>query len=210
MPKKATQFKKPTLKQLPVETVQDPNLPVAHGTDTDNAELLTHVMQTFEIAKSVNTDDIDSLQNALLAYLQLCSQTNRRITNQGVYNALGVTRQTISLWATGQRHGNDPRYRKFAETIKGICAQYREDMLVSGMINPVVGIWHQKNYDGFRDYVPEEREASGVLAPATDPSEIAERYRHLLDTGSEERLEEERRKRDLKNELPTEDGDIND
>lgn len=158
--------------------------------------LVAHIMQTMEIAKQTDRENIDSLRLALQKYLALCARTNVNVTNTGLYGALGLSQETISQWATGKARASDPRYREFALLVRKLCAQYRELAASEGKISPVLTIWWQKNYDGFRDDPILEKANEGLAAPA-DPQEIAEKYKHLLTDDSGARMEAERAKREV-------------
>lgn len=158
--------------------------------------LVAHIMQTMEIAKQTDRENIDSLRLALQKYLALCARTNVNVTNTGLYGALGLSQETISQWASGKARASDPRYREFALLVRKLCAQYRELAASEGKISPVLTIWWQKNYDGFRDDPILEKANEGLAAPA-DPQEIAEKYKHLLTDDSGARMEAERAKREV-------------
>lgn len=158
--------------------------------------LVAHIMQTMEIAKQTDREDIDSLRLALQKYLALCARTNVNVTNTGLYGALGLSQETISQWASGKARSSDPRYKEFALLVRKLCAQYRELAASEGKISPVLTIWWQKNYDGFRDDPVVEKTQEGIAAPV-DPQEIAEKYKHLLTDDSGARMEAERAKREV-------------
>ncbi len=80
--------------------------------------------------------------------------------------------------------------------VRKLCAQYRELAASEGKISPVLTIWWQKNYDGFRDDPVVEKTQEGIAAPV-DPQEIAEKYKHLLTDDSGARMEAERAKREV-------------
>ena len=44
-----------------------------------------------------------------------------------------------------------------------ICSAYREGLMADGKVNPVTGIFWQKNYDGMKD------QSEVILTPNTDP-----------------------------------------
>ena len=151
--------------------------------------VVAHLIQTMDIAGHTNSDDIESLKNALQEYLMLCHQTNTSVTNTGMYAALGITGDTIRNWITGKSRSSDPRYREFAKLVKSICAQYRELAAAENALNPTLLIWWQKQYDGFVE--------ESAFVTAVDPDEIAEKYKRLLDDESGKRLEAEREKRTI-------------
>ena len=159
--------------------------------------VVSHLIQTMDIASRTDPEDITSLSNALQEYLMLCQQTNTSVTNTGMYAALGVTGDTIRNWMTGKSRASDPRYRDFAVLVKRICAQYRELAAAENALNPTLLIWWQKQYDGFQDDPKVDKVDESAFLTAVDPDEIAEKYKRLLDDESGKRLEAEREKRTI-------------
>lgn len=156
--------------------------------------LVAHLMQSMDIARHTDRNDIDSLRNSLIDYLSLCARNNINVTNMGVYGALGLSQETISQWASGNARGTSPEYREFAQFVRKLCAQYRELAASENKLNVALAIWWQKNYDGLRDDPVVEKASDNVQVPV-DPQTIAEKYQHLLERDSGARMEAERAKR---------------
>ena len=198
MPKKKIPPKKNQGKAVP-QVVGNEDLSYLTGFPVEagsKGALVAHIMQTMEIAKDTDRENIDSMRLALQKYLALCARMNINVTNTGLYGALGVSQETISQWANGKIRASDPRYREFALLVRRLCAQYRELAASEGRINPTLAIWWQKNYDGFRDEPVIEKTQEEIAAPV-DPEEIAEKYKHLLTDDSGARMEAERAKRSV-------------
>ena len=139
------------------------------------------VMAINEISKDADSSDIKSLYDCVTRYIEFCYEHGVNITNGGAYAACGVSRHTISQWAHGQkRAANDPAYQQFAKYIQQICSVNREQMMAEGKLNPIVGIWWQKNFDGFTDHPVAEIE-SGDDDPDLTATEIAEKYAGIGD-----------------------------
>ena len=83
------------------------------------------------------------------------------VSNQGAYLAIGVSKDDVYNWTV--RSSTNPERCEFIKKVQKICAFYRESLMASGKLNPVVGIFWQKNYDGFKD------QQEVVLTPNTDP-----------------------------------------
>lgn len=159
--------------------------------------IVANIMQTLDIARRTNPNDIESLYSALKEYLAICMETNISVTNRSVYNALGVSEDTVRNWLHGRTHAQDPRYKEFAQLIKNVCAQYRELAGAEGKLDKTLTIWWQKAYDGFTDNpLPDKSVLTDDRTPA-DPEEIAAKYKHLLNQDAEKRLEAEREKRSV-------------
>ena len=128
------------------------SLPAMKPEEMDlNKRIIQHSMQTIEISKSADRKDPESLLSCFQNYLTLCLQNGMRVGNIGACTALGITTATLSYWKNGQRQVNDPRYKKLAELIYSVCSMTREELISQGEINPVIGIFWQRNYDGLRN-----------------------------------------------------------
>lgn len=151
-----------------------------------NAAVVATVVATREIAKRADINDPQSLMDCLQDYIMFCLENNVKLTNMAAYAACGVSAADIGNWEAGRTRANDKRYKEFAQFIRSVCSQYREQAMVENLINPAVGIWHQKNYDGFRDDpVMVEAEDNG-LEVKRDPDEIAAKYKDVIDVRSDE------------------------
>ena len=153
---------------------------IIDDSDQINSKFAAVVLAQNEIAQNADKDNIDSLYDCLKQYMQFCLEHNVRVTNSGAYAACGLTRNIVKEWAHGITRSSDPAYKKFALFIRGVCDQYREMLMAEGKIHPVVGIWWQKNYDGFRDNPDELDEGEGDKDNLT-AAEIAAKYANLDD-----------------------------
>lgn len=151
-----------------------PDLP-----EGENARLITAIITVNDIAKHANVNDIDSLYWCFEEYLNMCRSMDIKITNMSAYAACGIGRDNIKNWIHGLTRRSDPRYREFAMYVNRVCAEYREMLMSEGKLNPITGIWWQKNYDSFSDK-PAELPASTENEELTS-SEIADKYRDLPD-----------------------------
>lgn len=151
-----------------------------------NAAIVAHVIATRQIAAKADINDPVSLYNCLEEYLKLCIEQNIKITNMAAYAACGVSGTDVLNWENGRTRANDKRYKEFATFLRSVCAQYREQAMVENIINPVIGIWHQKQYDGMTDQPLVEVNVDNGLEIKEDPEEIAAKYRTLLDVKDKE------------------------
>lgn len=150
------------------------------GADEVNSKFAAIILATREIAKDADNDDIESLYNCLERYIKFCIEHNVRITNSGAYAACGLNRNLVKEWAHGLTRASNPEYKRFAIFIRQICDEYREMLMAENKIHPVVGIWWQKNYDGFRDQ-PNEADVDGGDTEQLTSAEIAAKYADLDD-----------------------------
>lgn len=135
-----------------------------------------------QIAMEADTNDLGSLKSCFVKYLELCAQNNMKVGNLGAYAAMGISRNTAYDWEHGRGRSNDDSYRKFIVFVKTMIAAYRESAIAEGDINPIVGMFWQKSFDGLNEMT--EVDASnlleGVSTEATDAKKIADKYQGLL------------------------------
>ena len=146
--------------------------------DGQNTKYMQVILATHEIAQNADINNVESLYACLDRYIRLCRDFDMNLTNTGAYQACGITRRIVDGWANGTRRAKSPEYKKFAQFIRDVCSEYREILMAEGKINPVTGIWWQKNYDGFSDQPPV------IAGAATDEEalsaeEVREKYAGL-------------------------------
>lgn len=156
-------------------TVNNPVIP-------DNQKYINHMLEISKIAQKADTNDIESLKNCFIEYLELCAKNNMKVGNFGAYMAMGITKMTVYDWEHGRRRNETRDYANFVAFVKGMIATYRESAIAEGDINPIVGMFWQKSFDGLNEMT--EVEASnmidGVSTEVTDGKQIAEKYQDLL------------------------------
>ena len=146
--------------------------------DTGMADFLLEVVK---IGMSVKSRSADDMKVGLMKYLHLCQEQHRRITNMACYTAMGINKAI----AYDMDHGRSgtPEQKKLIQFVKGLCATYREGMMVSNDLNPIVGIFWQKAYDGLNEL--DEVNAAAIefneSRAEEDADSIAEKYDSLPD-----------------------------
>ncbi len=163
--------------------------PRAKRTDNPIGKLQTPDFQEGYNAKQVQfmmdirppyreTENLNELERRFNRYLQICAERDIKVSNQAAYFALGIEKQTASEWA----HDTSNKERAdFINMVKNVCGMYREQMMADAKINPVVGIFWQKNYDGMRDQQEVVLTPNAPLGAEGDPDTIAERYGEMLE-----------------------------
>jgi hypothetical protein len=101
-----------------------------------------------ESVKPENKRNTEFLSQQAEKYLEYCTLYNQRITNQGFYYALGVTGSAANLIAAG-KYGAE--MASLLQKIQSFCSMLREQYMANSDIPVPVGIFWQKNYDGFKD-----------------------------------------------------------
>lgn len=160
------------------------SLPVAK-TDEEfdyNSRLIAHAMKVQEIAANADRGDIISLKSCFIAYLQLCQQDGFSVGNIGAYAAMGMSNSDFVYLS----RKSDPAYRDFCKWVKQTCALFRETRVADGKLNPVIGIFWQRNYDGLRN---DTEQVQAIQEQEDEYSQFGgdsykDRYRNLI--GSKE------------------------
>lgn len=146
-----------------------------------NSRLIAHVMKVQEIAAQADRHDIISLKSCFIAYLKLCQEDGFSVGNLGAYMAMGMSAPDFGMLMKRQ----DPETREFCKWVKQTCALFREARVAEGKLNPVIGIFWQRNYDGLRNdteqvQAMQEQEENDMQFGS---SSYKDRYRNLI--GSE-------------------------
>lgn len=113
-----------------------------------NARLIEHIIRINEIATHADKHDISTLKSCFIAYLQLCQEDGFSVSNLSAYASMGFS--TAKAFERFSMR-DDPEAREFAGFIKQTCAMFRESMVSANKLNPVIGIFWQRNFDGLRN-----------------------------------------------------------
>lgn len=155
--------------------IGDNGLSVKPGDNAKYAGLILEVCKWEPIDKT----DVDALEKRLLQYLNFCISNDVKVGNQGCYFALGLTKDDVYNW----EHGNTrtSAHSDFIKKIKKICAYNREFLMQDGKLNPITGIFWQKNYDGLRDQQDIVLSPHNPLGDMVDQKQLQERYASAVD-----------------------------
>ena len=142
-----------------------------------NSRLISHIMQVHEIAAHADKNDLLSLKSCFAAYLQLCQANGFAVTNMAAYASMGFDYQGFTNWL----RKDDPERKAFGALVKETCAMSREFMVNSGKLNPVIGIFWQRNYDGLRNDTEQIQNALEQDEDyANGSKQYKEKYRNLI------------------------------
>ena len=82
-------------------------------------------------------------------YLECCAKYDVKVSNKGAYMAIGIDDSDVGYILNGGAEKS--AIYNFLKSVKAYCSMYRENLMADGKLNPAVGIFWQKNYDGMRD-----------------------------------------------------------
>lgn len=151
------------------------------NTPAQNTAIATSIMDMMSWEKP-DRNDIEGLRRSFAMYIEYCINNGVPIGNMNAYFSMGIDFRTAYDWEVGRK---TPEHQKFIREVKSVCASFREQSMAEGGINPVTGIWWQKNYDGLRDVqevvvAPTEKQETYSIA------DIQKRYAIESDVGGSE------------------------
>lgn len=144
-----------------------------------NTRLINHIMQISEIASHANLKDINSLKACFVQYLQLCQANGMPVQNLAAYSAMGFYNYSVFDYYCKK---DDPEWRAFTSSVKSVCAMFREGMITDNKLNPVIGIFWQRNYDGLRNDTEQVQSAQEVDEDRGNTG-YKEKYKKLIGGG---------------------------
>lgn len=142
----------------------------------DNSRYLRHALATLNMPP-IDISDHKQVEERIDWYFYHCIDNEMKPTVSGLCNALGITRETLRTWKTGEQRGkthSDPVNRAYR-----MLEELWEDYMLNGKINPVSGIFLGKNNFGYADkqeYVLTPN-AGGIQE--VDPATIEAKYAEL-------------------------------
>lgn len=145
----------------------------------ENSRYISHTLEIQQIGIGSDPNNIDDLKARFIQYLQVCAKNDMKLGNLAAYCAMGITKDQVYQWEHGGTRGAE--HKAFIRFVKSVIAAYRETAISEGKINPVIGIFWQKSFDGLNEMA--EYEASNQLEGVTehmDAEQIAEKYQNLL------------------------------
>ena len=143
------------------------------GNMDDNTRRITFVTE-LAMLPSIDTKDAAALEARLAEYLAICERHGMKVGNQAMCMALGVVPDDLRRWADGL--APTPQVAAIAKKARSICSAFRESYMQDGKVNPVTGIFWQKNYDGLRDQQEHVVIPTNPLGEQPDPVRLQQKY----------------------------------
>lgn len=154
-PRKETRGRKKGHEPAGMAAWHNPSVP--EGYNTKMARFVLEVMPT----EPLDPNDVEEMKRRFRHYLDKCAEYDVKIGNQGAYAAIGIDKDIAWEWVN--RSSANPARSGFVKSVQKFCAFCRENLMSDGKVNPVVGIFWQKNYDGLKD------QQEVVLTPNQSP-----------------------------------------
>lgn len=141
-----------------------------------NARLIEHIMRINEIATHADRNDLSTLKSCFIAYLQLCQEDGFSISNLSAYAAMGFS-QYHSFDVYSQK--DNPEIRQFCGFVRQTCAMFRESMVSANKLNPVIGIFWQRNFDKLRNDT-EQVQSTQEMDDLDVAKSYKEKYKNII------------------------------
>lgn len=124
----------------------------------DNSRYLRYAMVSLDLPP-IDISDPDQVQNRINEYFLFCIENDRKPNMIGMANWLGVDRDTVKTWKTGEYRS--ATHSAVIKKAVNILEELWVDYMQNGKVNPASGIFLGKNMFGYKDV------QDVVLAPAS-------------------------------------------
>ena len=114
----------------------------------DNSNYLRHAMMTMSLPP-IDISSAAQVEERVMWYFSHCAESDMKPTVKGLCNALGIHRDTIHTWKTGERRAGT--HKEIVLKAYDMMEELWEDYMLNGKINPVSGIFLGKNLWGYAD-----------------------------------------------------------
>ena len=141
-----------------------------------NTRLIKHIMQINELGMQADKSDINTLRSCFVNYLKLCEANGFNVSNLSAYAALGMDRSTFEYYSKK----DDPEIKEFCAAVRKTCAMFREEMVSANKLNPVIGIFWQRNYDGLRNDTEQVQAVREQDEDYSNSGSYKDKYRNLI------------------------------
>ena len=138
-----------------------------------NANAVSFIM-AITPTEPLDLNDVGEMERRFENYIRLCSEYGKKVSNQAAYLAIGINKDQARDFANGV--SANPERSHFIKKVQQICGVYREQLMSDGKINPVTGIFWQKNYDGLRDQTELAIAPVNPLGEGKSAEELAKKY----------------------------------
>ena len=143
----------------------------------DNSRYIRHALATMNMPP-IDISDGKQVEERIDWYFHHCVDNEMKPTVTGLCNALGITKETLRNWKSGnfrvETH-QDPIRRAYR-----MLEELWEDYMINGKINPVSGIFIAKNmFPDYRDQQDLVVSPNTATIPESDLATIEAKYAEL-------------------------------
>lgn len=154
--------------------IRDNNPVLPEGYNTQMIMFMREVMPE----EPIDINDVEEMNRRFTRYLDICAKYDKKIGNLAAYAAIGITKEQAKDFEVNNK--SNPARAYFIKKVRQFCSMYREGLMQDGKVNPVTGIFWQKNYDGLKDQQEVVVTPNNPLGEMGDTERIKQKY---LDAG---------------------------
>lgn len=160
--------------QLPIR--EDHKLQTDPG---DNSKYLRHALATMGMPP-IDISDARQVEERLAWYFTHCAEDDMKPSVNGMCNALGIHRDTIHAWRTGEFRADS--HQAIVLRAYRLLEELWENYMQNGKINPVSGIFLAKNmFVGYSDKQEVVLTPNAQRLSDSDVATIEAKYAELPD-----------------------------
>lgn len=138
------------------------------------------VGQCWALGQTVDHNSIESMQNALMRYVDLCTQSGMPMLVKTCHLALGLNQSTVTNWRNGKYRADDPRYKEFVQVMDAVVAAGIEAAGAAGSLDRVLTIWFEKAHFGLYEQQGLVVENADPLGEKRSSADIQKQYADIL------------------------------
>lgn len=149
----------------------------------DNSRYLRYAMASWDLPP-IDISDPKQVEHRIQEYFMFCAENDRKPNMVGMANWLGVDRDTLKTWKTGEyrRETHSAVVKKAVLLLEELWVDYMQ----SGKVNPASGIFLGKNMFGYRDQQDVVVTPQNPLGDSPSPATLAERLGQATLAGDSE------------------------
>ncbi len=149
----------------------------------DNARYLRYAMASLNLPP-IDISDPKQVEQRINDYFMFCIDNDRKPNMVGMANWLGVDRDTVKTWKTGE-YRSDTHSAVIKKAVS-ILEELWVDYMQNGKMNPASGIFLAKNMFQYRDVIDIAPAAPAPLGESVDADTLKTYAAELPDDTSDE------------------------
>lgn len=148
----------------------------------DNSRFLRYAMAWLDLPP-IDISDPAQVEQRIYDYFTFCIKNDRKPNIKGMGNWLGVSRDTVNTWKTGEYRAetHSALIKKAIDLLEELWVDY----MMNGKVNPASGIFLGKNMFGYKDEQTYNITPLSPLGSDSDPTTINKKYQHALPGASD-------------------------
>lgn len=138
----------------------------------DNSRYLRFAMVSLDLPP-IDISDPEQVEQRINDYFVFCIENDRKPNMVGMANWLGVDRDTVKTWKTGEYRSST--HSAVIKKAINILEELWVDYMQNGKVNPASGIFLGKNMFGYKDVQDVTLTPGSPLGDAPDQKQLEER-----------------------------------